>query len=82
MLNELLRFDDLSNVKVRFNLMFKGNWNPVDIFKAKKGDSGYAERLKEAKRFYMMFLFYLDSLLNHECLSIILNFNQNVKKSY
>ena len=33
MLNELLRFDDLSNVKVRFNLMFKGNWNPVDIFK-------------------------------------------------
>jgi hypothetical protein len=33
MLNELLRFDDLPNVKVRFNLMFKGNWNPVDIFK-------------------------------------------------
>jgi hypothetical protein len=33
MLNELLRFEDLSNVKVRFNLMFKGNWNPVEIFK-------------------------------------------------
>ena len=33
LLNELLKFDDLSNVKIRFNLMFRGNWNPVDVFK-------------------------------------------------
>ncbi len=33
LLNELLQFDDLSNVKIRFNLMFRGNWNPVDFFK-------------------------------------------------
>ena len=33
MLNELLKLDDLDNVKIRFNLMFRGNWNPVDFFK-------------------------------------------------
>jgi hypothetical protein len=32
-LNEILKFDNLDNVKIRFNLMFKGNWNPIDIFK-------------------------------------------------
>ena len=33
MLNELLKLDNLDNVKIRFNLMFRGNWNPVDFFK-------------------------------------------------
>jgi len=33
LLNEILRLDNLNNVKIRFNLMFKGNWNPIDIFK-------------------------------------------------
>lgn len=33
MLNEILKLDNLDNVKVRFNLMFRGNWNPVDFFK-------------------------------------------------
>ena len=33
MLNEILKLDNLDNVKIRFNLMFRGNWNPVDFFK-------------------------------------------------
>lgn len=33
MLNEILRLENLDNVKVRFNLMFNGNWNPVEFFK-------------------------------------------------
>ena len=33
LLNELLKLDNLENVKVRFNLMFNGNWNPVEFFK-------------------------------------------------
>ena len=33
LLNEILKIGDLNNVKIRFNLMFKGNWKPVDIFK-------------------------------------------------
>jgi hypothetical protein len=32
-LNEILRLEDLENVKIRFNLMFEGNWNPIEIFK-------------------------------------------------
>jgi hypothetical protein len=32
-LNDILKLDDLDNVKVRFNMMFKGNWNPVHFFK-------------------------------------------------
>ncbi|WP_298444779.1 GIY-YIG nuclease family protein [uncultured Ferrimonas sp.] len=32
-LNDILRFDDLDNVKIRFNLMFGGNWSPTDIYK-------------------------------------------------
>lgn len=32
-LNEILRLDDLSNVKIRFNLMFDGHWNPSDFYK-------------------------------------------------
>jgi len=33
LLNELLKLKDLDNVKVRFNLMFRDNWNPIEIFK-------------------------------------------------
>ncbi len=32
-LNEILKLDNLDNVKIRFNLMFKDNWNPIEIFK-------------------------------------------------
>ncbi len=33
LLNEILRLDDLNNVKIRFNLMFQDNWNPLALFK-------------------------------------------------
>jgi hypothetical protein len=39
LLNEILRLDDLDNVKIRFNLMFKGNWNPVEFFKNNDTDT-------------------------------------------
>lgn len=32
-LNDILKLNDLDNVKVRFNLMFDGNWNPIEEFK-------------------------------------------------
>jgi hypothetical protein len=32
-LNDILRFENLENVKIRFNLMFQHNWNPIEIFK-------------------------------------------------
>lgn len=32
-LNDLLQLDNLKNVKIRFNLMFANNWNPIEIFK-------------------------------------------------
>ncbi|HLR76160.1 MAG TPA: GIY-YIG nuclease family protein [Balneolaceae bacterium] len=32
-LNDILKLDDLRNVRIRFNLMFGGNWNPTEIFK-------------------------------------------------
>jgi hypothetical protein len=32
-LNDVLQLQDLSNVKIRFNLMFDGNWNPTDFYK-------------------------------------------------
>lgn len=35
-LNEILVMKDLSNVKIRFNLMFANNWNPIEIFKNKE----------------------------------------------
>jgi hypothetical protein len=38
-LNDILRFDDLNRVKVRFNLMFANNWNPIEIFKNKEFDT-------------------------------------------
>jgi hypothetical protein len=35
-LNEILRIPNISNVKIRFNLMFGGNWNPIETFKNKE----------------------------------------------
>jgi hypothetical protein len=35
LLNDILQLDDLINVKIRFNLMFSGNWNPADLYKNK-----------------------------------------------
>ena len=32
-LNDILKLNDFDNVKVRFNLMLDGNWNPIEIFK-------------------------------------------------
>jgi hypothetical protein len=32
-LNEILRLENLESVKIRFNLMFRGNWNPIEVFK-------------------------------------------------
>lgn len=34
-LNDILKLDNLENVKIRFNLMFDQNWNPIEIFKNK-----------------------------------------------
>lgn len=31
-LNNILKLDNLNNVKIRFNLMFKDNWNPIETF--------------------------------------------------
>ena len=33
LLNDLLQLEDLSNVKIRFNLMFEDHWNPADLYK-------------------------------------------------
>ena len=34
-LNDILNFsqEELKNTKIKFNLMFSGNWNPIEIFK-------------------------------------------------
>lgn len=32
-LNDILQIENISNVKIRFNLMFGGNWNPIETFK-------------------------------------------------
>ena len=32
-LNDILRLENLDNVKIRFNLMFNQNWNPIEVFK-------------------------------------------------
>jgi|TARA_B100001964_G_C14096367_1_gene537212 hypothetical protein len=37
-LNEILKLDNLENVKIRFNLMFRDNWNPIEIFKKEDFD--------------------------------------------
>lgn len=33
-LNDILQIEDLSNVKIRFNLMFAQNWNPIELFQS------------------------------------------------
>jgi hypothetical protein len=33
LLNEILKLDNIKNVKIRFNLMFEDNWNPIEDFK-------------------------------------------------
>lgn len=38
-LNDILRLDDPKNVKIRFNLMFDKNWDPIEIFKNKDYDT-------------------------------------------
>ena len=35
LLNDILKLDNLENVKIRFNLMFNQNWNPIEDFKNK-----------------------------------------------
>ena len=55
-LNEILKIDGLENVKIRFNLMIEGNWNPTDIFR--DGDSekllavsiGITKRINPSKK--------------------------------
>lgn len=32
-LNDILRIDNIVNVKIRFNLMVEDNWNPIELFK-------------------------------------------------
>jgi hypothetical protein len=32
-LNDILQLGNLDNVKIRFNLMFAQNWNPIELFK-------------------------------------------------
>ena len=38
-LNDILNLDNLSNVKIRFNLMVDGNWNPIEMFKNNEIDT-------------------------------------------
>ncbi|MBL8281952.1 MAG: GIY-YIG nuclease family protein [Acinetobacter junii] len=33
MLNDILQIQDLDNTKIRLNVMFGGNWNPIEVFK-------------------------------------------------
>lgn len=35
-LNDILKIENLQNVKIRFNLMFANNWNPIETFKNKE----------------------------------------------
>jgi len=37
-LNDILQLQSLDNVKIRFNLMFDNNWNPIELFKENKTD--------------------------------------------
>jgi hypothetical protein len=32
-INDILRLDNFDNVKIRFNLMFRNIWNPIEVFK-------------------------------------------------
>lgn len=33
-LNDILKLENLDNVKIRFNLSFRQNWNPIELFKS------------------------------------------------
>lgn len=39
LLNDILKLNDLHNIKIRFNIMFDGNWNPIEIFKNNQQDT-------------------------------------------
>ena len=43
LLNEILKLENLDNVKVRFNLMFDGNWDPIDLYKNADFDTTSSE---------------------------------------
>ena len=57
-LNDILNFseDELKNTKIKFNLMFGGNWNPIEIFKNndkklfQKGSIGIIQKTKFLKK--------------------------------
>jgi hypothetical protein len=38
-LNDILKLENLNNVKIRFNLMFEDNWNPIETFKNNEIDT-------------------------------------------
>jgi hypothetical protein len=38
-LNDILQFDNLENVKIRFNLQAGGNWNPIEMFNSNEIES-------------------------------------------
>lgn len=38
-LSDVFRFDNIDQVKFRFNLMFRGNWNPLEVFKSGQFDT-------------------------------------------
>lgn len=38
-LNDILKLEDLNNTKIRFNLMFGGNWSPIEMFKNNEVDA-------------------------------------------
>lgn len=53
-LNDILRLDNLANVKIRFNLMFDGNWNPIELFKNNEIDTlldGHYSNYKKNKSY-------------------------------
>lgn len=37
--NDILKLENLNNIKIRFNLMFGGNWNPIEMFKNNEMDT-------------------------------------------
>jgi hypothetical protein len=44
-LNDILKLNNLNTTKIRFNLMFGGNWNPIEMFK----NNGMEEKCEVAK---------------------------------
>lgn len=35
-LNDILHLNNIENTKIRFNIMFEGNWNPIEVFQQNK----------------------------------------------